>query len=1358
MYPGNTHLKPVIGLDIHFVNIPFPCPLPHPYIGLVIDPFDYIPFIGATVKINGVPRGNTDTMGKIITFIHIPFGAGFTLPPLIGHDSQNFFGSKNVQVDGAPLSGAGYMLMTCNDIGLPLSLSPGKKFIPIPSLYLPTSFCIPLQWGPPVMVGGPMVPHFSLLALLKGFAFGSFLKVFGKIAARALSKLNKVLKKSPASQKLSAALCKMGFEPVDLVTGRVNYEYTDFEIPGPIPIKWTRNWDSDSRLKGSLGYKTHLCYDRYIQLFPEDEALAILLPDGRAAAFPLLQPGEQFFHPTEQITLTRKANGHFLLHAHSESLYYHFNFEHAHTGVYKLSFIEDYSGFRVQLHYSGRHLSAITDAVGRKIICTLNNYGQITSVELQYKQQRKTLVQYGYNSEDDLILIKDALQQAVHIIYNDQHLMTVKTDRNGQSFYWEYDSKQRCIHTWGDGGILEGRISYQKGFNIVTNSLQEQTTYYYNENNLCIETKDHYGNSSFSEYTEIGQLYREIDEEGHATGYTYDNNGLLKEVVQPDGSSTSYNYNQYHQLVLITYPDGAAQTYVYDDQHRLSFINYPDGHYNSYTFNQEGLIAEISSRGGGNSILQYDADANLQQVVFTDGSQVSWRYDMFGRCVETTDAGSGNRHFVYDDLDRVTALHLADGNRVQLQYNAYEEVLLATDKQYSVAFEYTPLGNVKKRTRNNDDTVVFGYDTNGRLVTITNEAGKVYSFTYNGRGEMIKERGYDAMERFYERDKAGKTIKTLRPGGKSSSYEYDANGHIVKTCYHDGSWELFGYDKSGQLTEAVNQHNAVTIKRNKSGLMVQETQNGYSVTSKYDQLGNRVHLQSNLGADVRIQRNTKGLAAGMQAAVNTVGNEPLLQAAWQAQYKYNIAGQEIDRLLPGGISTHKTYDSAGHPLEQRVSRHGVVESWKKYTWETNDRLTKIFDALEQGSTRFRHNAAGNLVWAQYADNSIVTRYTDIAGNLYETETYGDRRYTSAGAIAESPSHLYKYDEEGNLLSKIEKGSGRKSSYSWYANGMLQKVVRPDGIEIGFKYDALGRRTEKSCNGKVKRFIWDGDTIFHEWEYSETDRPIAVVTESGKLEYDRLEPVENLVTWIFDADASVPAAKMVNGTTCSIISDYLGTPSAMYDEKGKKVWEGVLDIYGRLRTLLGRRDDIPFRYQGQYEDVETGLYYNRFRYYSPEEGIYVSQDPIRLEGDNPTLYAYVRDVNVEMDLLGLTGIGAWGEKVGAKYLSGQGHQVLGSVQNASNHGFDLVTKTADGNIHIIEIKTSQAGWNSKSNMPRWTNNNINTITNNTNGHWSNMPGYQHNLMDTIEKARAQGKLKNKLLQININKRSIKLKCK
>ena len=64
------------------------------------------------------------------------------------------------------------------------------------------------------------------------------------------------------------------------------------------------------------------------------------------------------------------------------------------------------------------------------------------------------------------------------------------------------------------------------------------------------------------------------------------------------------------------------------------------------------------------------------------------------------------------------------------------------------------------------------------------------------------------------------------------------------------------------------------------------------------------------------------------------------------------------------------------------------------------------------------------------------------------------------------------------------------------------------------------------------------------------------------------------------------------------------------------------------------NDCPFRYQGQYEDSETGLYYNQFKYYDPSMGTYISKDPIGLVGNNPTLYGYTIDSNTIIDLWGL----------------------------------------------------------------------------------------------------------------------------
>ncbi|WP_425464201.1 RHS repeat-associated core domain-containing protein [Paenibacillus lentus] len=103
----------------------------------------------------------------------------------------------------------------------------------------------------------------------------------------------------------------------------------------------------------------------------------------------------------------------------------------------------------------------------------------------------------------------------------------------------------------------------------------------------------------------------------------------------------------------------------------------------------------------------------------------------------------------------------------------------------------------------------------------------------------------------------------------------------------------------------------------------------------------------------------------------------------------------------------------------------------------------------------------------------------------------------------------------------------------------------------------------------------------------------------------------------------------------MVTDHLGTPVEMYDEHGERVWSCELDIYGNVRKFIlkGDHNACPFRYPGQYEDVETGLYYNRFRYYSPNEGMYTQQDPIGLNG-GIRLYGYVDDPIIWVDVFGL----------------------------------------------------------------------------------------------------------------------------
>ncbi|MFL0170883.1 RHS repeat domain-containing protein [Tenacibaculum maritimum] len=91
---------------------------------------------------------------------------------------------------------------------------------------------------------------------------------------------------------------------------------------------------------------------------------------------------------------------------------------------------------------------------------------------------------------------------------------------------------------------------------------------------------------------------------------------------------------------------------------------------------------------------------------------------------------------------------------------------------------------------------------------------------------------------------------------------------------------------------------------------------------------------------------------------------------------------------------------------------------------------------------------------------------------------------------------------------------------------------------------------------------------------------------------------------------------------------------MYDEKGEQVWERSLDLNGKV--INGSNAPCPFLYQGQYYDKEIELAYNRFRYYDPDDGRYISKDPIGLESQEANFYSYVGDSNTWIDVFGLAG--------------------------------------------------------------------------------------------------------------------------
>jgi RHS repeat-associated protein len=251
------------------------------------------------------------------------------------------------------------------------------------------------------------------------------------------------------------------------------------------------------------------------------------------------------------------------------------------------------------------------------------------------------------------------------------------------------------------------------------------------------------------------------------------------------------------------------------------------------------------------------------------------------------------------------------------------------------------------------------------------------------------------------------------------------------------------------------------------------------------------------------------------------------------------------------------------------------------------------------------------------------------------------RFNVAAILQED--YTYTYDEMGNLSRK--EGNGKRWEYRWHVNGMLHEVKRPDGKLVRFTYDALGRRLSKEYDGTVTRWVWDGNLPLHEWE---EDLASASVGDNGDFQ---LGLPSDPVTWLFDEGSFSPAAKLVGDQSFSIVSDYLGKPEQMYDSSGELTWDAEYDIYGNIRKLRrGSLNDCPFRFPGQYSDEEVGLYYNRFRYYDPGIGGYVSQDPIGLRGGIQQFH-FTHDSNAWSDIFGLATCHGTTNKGGLQHFSG-----------------------------------------------------------------------------------------------------------
>ncbi|VWB57799.1 sugar-binding protein [Burkholderia lata] len=380
--------------------------------------------------------------------------------------------------------------------------------------------------------------------------------------------------------------------------------------------------------------------------------------------------------------------------------------------------------------------------------------------------------------------------------------------------------------------------------------------------------------------------------------------------------------------------------------------------------------------------------------------------------------------------------------------------------------------------------------------------------------------------------------------------------------------------------------------------------------------------------------------------------------------------RETLRTLPSKIDQHTAYDRAGRLAQRTVQRANAPAplAERRYRYDAAGQLVQIEDN-RRGLTDYRYDPVGRLL--ESIGPAGKERFAfDPASNIIDPARVEPPRTESRPSPvramestlpAEVPKVLgnllkqyagehFAYDARGNLVHRRSPAGGQR--YEWNAfNRMTAATV--DEIarrsESRYYYDALGRRIAKEVNGERTVFGWDGDTLAYEsggqgsthylYEAGSfvpmvqyTSASVDGFETPSRRETDRYvpedDPLQRLPERVGDAHAFYYHC------------DQIGTPQLLTDDAGDVVWEASYKAWGEAREIIARASTAagitlknPLRFQGQQVDEETGLHYNRHRYYDPTSGRLISKDPIGLAG-GVNVYQYAPNPIGWIDPLGL----------------------------------------------------------------------------------------------------------------------------
>ncbi|MCF8969961.1 RNase A-like domain-containing protein, partial [Pseudomonas carnis] len=432
----------------------------------------------------------------------------------------------------------------------------------------------------------------------------------------------------------------------------------------------------------------------------------------------------------------------------------------------------------------------------------------------------------------------------------------------------------------------------------------------------------------------------------------------------------------------------------------------------------------------------------------------------------------------------------------------------------------------------------------------------------------------------YERDHAGRLVRKTLPDASVVDYAYDRQGNLLSV--EDGHWALaYKYDRQNRLTA--------------------EHQGWGTLRYGYDACGQLKNLCLPDNNRVTFTHDKGGHLATVE-----LNGEVLTSHLFKS-------GREHQRRQ-GQLLSHYHYDD-----QNRLHAHAVTQQQnylyqRQYDYDKSGNLTRLLDT-RKGEHLYRYDPLARLTRADHSQDVQERFAHNPAGNLLMQDRPGPDIVAANHLMIQGDRH-YHYDAFGNLIRE-RRGKGQQlvTEYHYDCQHRLVSITKPNGQTASYRYDPFGRRISKTVDGKTTEFFWQGDKLIAE-HHAERHR-------SYLYEPDSFRPLALLDG--FGPKETKPYHYQL---------DHLGTPQELTSPEGEIVWSAHYRAFGQIARLDVGKVDNPLRFQGQYFDAESGLHYNRHRYYNPDIGRYLTPDPVKLAG-GINGYRYVPNPTGWVDPLGLS---------------------------------------------------------------------------------------------------------------------------